>query len=99
TRSDRDWSSDVCSSDLYRPLGRCPAGNRPSGRYLILARRRLGAKIEVRHTELDVAGHQPLLIRLPAPSSELPRGEITVEIRTDEIGRASCRERRENAAT
>src|SRR3989440_5222480 len=42
TRSDRDWSSDVCSSDLRRPHerascrrrprgsdGRCPCGRRP----------------------------------------------------------------------
>src|SRR3982751_1951435 len=31
TRSDRDWSSDVCSSDLGWPGGRPPAARRGAG--------------------------------------------------------------------
>src|SRR5438105_11779817 len=77
TRSTRDWSSDVCSSDLSRPLQVQPAPHH-----------RLSQSVELSARPLPAAGHrrdgehgphQATLLRQPPP--------------LEQIGRASCRER------
>src|SRR5207247_7739131 len=89
TRSTRDWSSDVCSSDLNR-LG-IPDGDGQ------LDGRKLSAKgAEQRRQEVDpwrVAGTHPH----PAPVVSLEGvhggfGFFDERQDTPEIGRASCRE-------
>src|SRR5438067_8847954 len=78
TRSKRDWSSDVCSSDLgHAPLSRAAKRRAHDG-----AQRRI--RIGVRHDEQDVLGAAARLHPFPVLAAE----------RVDmEIGRASCRER------
>src|SRR2546421_8142299 len=79
TRSDRDWSSDVCSSDLaarevasaVRTPDYAVALIDGSGRVLL-------------NTAVD--------LRVPGPPPPDSRRAITMTA-TDEIGRASCRER------
>src|SRR5205085_6365201 len=78
TRFDCDWSSDVCSSDLYRGIVQCDGyaayktlANGPAGEAITLA----FCWSHLRRRFYDVAENGP------AP------------IASEEIGRASCRER------
>src|SRR5207253_6988610 len=85
TRWPRDWSSDVCSSDLDRILRQRLAD--------------LGLKFESVLTEFVGADatHGPLA-RASAPLDQLPEVQLRIGVRSPdraEIGRASCRERGE----
>src|SRR5207249_6410737 len=88
TRSKRDWSSDVCSSDLVsmlftlevyeqqnskRPFDDWLNGQEQTIRYMILAK--------LRRVSLGNFGINK------------PVGNGVYEIKIDKIGRASCRER------
>src|SRR5206468_7952123 len=88
TRSDRDWSSDVCSSDLARALDDAeepalrasqvtwlppvPARNPDA---VHAAVEQLAADVDLVHVHVDLDVHDPSI----APANK--------------IGRASCRER------
>src|SRR2546428_9771459 len=80
TRSDRDWSSDVCSSDLppYRTATRHAIAPTQM--------RRSRAAIDV-----DPAGGSRAIATREAPASESER--VDERLKRREIGRASCRER------
>src|SRR5206468_4923243 len=80
TRSDRDWSSDVCSSDL------AAAGLE----VLVEDVGRVGE--QVRPHVLDDLGPGQLGEVLGQRRLGVPPGEVAVRLRV-EIGRASCRER------
>src|SRR2546429_1183046 len=78
TRCSRDWSSDVCSSDLGKDAGK-------SGRVLWVNGQKNTVVVEhvgiiKRHTR-------------PNPSKNVKGGIIEKEGSINEIGRASCRER------
>src|SRR5690606_40374027 len=81
TRFSRDWSSDVCSSDL--------GGTRP-------ARQHLAAQCgdEARQIEVDVLARVVDLARLQELGDE-HRPLLTARLVNAQIGRASCRERAE----
>src|SRR5207247_3593318 len=95
-RSTRDWSSDVCSSDLAHSKSlrtRISAG-------LLMFRRR--------NNELEVLlAHPggPFFVRKDDGVWTIPKGEAAsgedlltraqIEFEEEEIGRASCREREE----
>src|SRR5206468_7381849 len=90
TRSDRDWSSDVCSSDLYEVHhgvriqdSAVIAAAMLSARYI--TDRRLPDKA------IDLIDEAASRLRMEITSKPQPLDEI-------EIGRASCRERVENRA-
>src|SRR3546814_18391966 len=102
-----DWSSDVCSSDLFG-FGACNrhaqaryAGSDPQWRYRG-ARRRVPARIDHRCVEGAVAWRYPAA-RLPVPQRQQDRHQArTPDLRDaegaagrfeGEIGRASGRER------
>src|SRR3712207_7234095 len=84
TRYWRDWSSDVCSSDLEIRIGLLIAQNREEfattiGLVVVFGDDTFGniQKQDIRlHIRLLPLGHNPLLV-----------------IQRNEIGRASCRER------
>src|SRR2546421_5306137 len=59
TRSDRDWSSDVCSSDL--------GADGEARRFVQLA---LGCNLDQLAGDLKQARLHPRLARLPAPTAE-----------------------------
>src|SRR5699024_11785922 len=91
TRSKRDWSSDVCSSDLYQP---------PNIRK---ARKRFREDIKV-HYDFDIPedmqnigkGKKYLIqtygCQMNEHDTEVMAGILT-NMGYEEIGRASCRER------
>src|SRR5699024_11533885 len=93
--SKRDWSSDVCSSDLV-------TSQSPPAEY---QRRAISPPAGCLHDRNPPVAHgckYPLgsasLLRLPLPASALPAfrssPDISPVVRTvPEIGRASCRER------
>src|SRR5206468_4761549 len=95
TRSDRDWSSDVCSSDLGQRT-EALAGFK-AGRHRIL----VATDIVARGIDIEDLGHV-INFDVPAdPGSYIhrvgrtARAEATGDAFTFEIGRASCRERGE----
>src|SRR5207249_6542036 len=85
TRSKRDWSSDVCSSDLH---------------FASTAKRVIFLYMSGGPSHLELFDHKPTLARLhlqPMPES-FTRGQPiaqlqNAELKCFEIGRASCRER------
>src|SRR5690606_40435944 len=81
TRFSRDWSSDVCSSDLAA-FAAAAAGPDPAGESVVIGAR-LAAEIAAvaeRYPEIDL---DPLDIAAYLGARSCP----------EEIGRASCRER------
>src|SRR5699024_11712283 len=95
-RSNRDWSSDVCSSDLERGSG--IGTGRLDG----------GVDVQAFHAAVEAAraDSRPSFIRLstviawPAPNAQNTGGAHGAALGEDEVratksGRASCREGRE----
>src|SRR5206468_5246364 len=96
TRSDRDWSSDVCSSDLT--AGRFgPYGGRYVPETLMAALDELERVYEAARSDpsfwAELEGLLKDYVGRPTPLSEAPR--LAAEV---ERGRASCRERVEGSA-
>src|SRR5690606_39300247 len=83
TRFSRDWSSDVCSSDL---MG---AGDPAPGLHFAPGE----ASEAGRHRVLVEAVDDTLRERLAAAEGEVATAAALVEESRAEIGRASCRER------
>src|SRR5206468_9006770 len=90
TRSDRDWSSDVCSSDLGGEGGRLSQERAAGGMGIETANHNASSYIFLGYSV----------------AHETDRGSAVVDRREgrsgsgrQEIGRASCRERGECAAT
>src|SRR5699024_12088722 len=91
TRSKRDWSSDVCSSDLELPG--LPAGEKhgPQGLLPVL-RQNIGLQVGKVRAELNQ------LLLLPGPKGfsggEIGDGlqQVGLALGVVQIGRASCRE-------
>src|SRR5206468_9189244 len=77
TRSDRDWSSDVCSSDLDRQLGR-----------VIAALAELGMADVAPGVDQVLGGPVLVAVGVPGGVVVVLRDRIV-----QQIGRASCRER------
>src|SRR2546430_11273729 len=78
TRFDCDWSSDVCSSDLFRPS-------------YAAANRTVGA---IRETSREGAlGAELYKLPRRLATTHRPSPVLDVELTFSEIGRASCRER------
>src|SRR5690606_40720365 len=89
TRFSRDWSSDVCSSDLIL--------TRSSARAIVLEEMTTGeALLIIGQRHLIEPGAPPRRKQLPF----IARDEIRVQDRlnTVQIGRASCREREERSS-
>src|SRR5206468_8220008 len=95
--SDRDWSSDVCSSDL-RP--RCPEDEQVSpaeqlrpGQTEIVG----GGSDHVQQSDNRVVGCRRSLVEANAERLALDDevGEGPAGVNREQIGRASCRERGE----
>src|SRR5206468_7352784 len=82
TRSDRDWSSDVCSSDL-KQLAILQAEGVDLRRVVIVHRRNCVAVANDYSAQVDAFGLQDRELLYPV----WPSGGV------GEIGRASCRER------
>src|SRR5207247_6901062 len=87
TRSTRDWSSDVCSSDLPAELKASLAEHRPLRRWFdqlnYSTRKEIADWIaQVKSSESRVRRAQQIAERLLA----------TMEAEREQIGRASCRE-------
>src|SRR5207247_7926730 len=83
TRSTRDWSSDVCSSDLSRQKS-----------WVVYAKKPFGSP----QTVLDYLGRYTHRVALSNNRIlALENGQVTFSYRDrrDKIGRASCRERRQ----
>src|SRR5699024_11887334 len=98
TSSKRDWSSDVCSSDLSHAgmTNRYVAG--ASGLPFAILRGYSGT---------DLVGHNPNISTVTCPFSGQevaavpavnPDATVIHAQRADQIGRASCRERGESQA-
>src|SRR5207249_8563836 len=93
--SKRDWSSDVCSSDL-----RSVTTVKPTTRkyWLVLVVRvipsRFGLGIEERPLLPRVSGTQiEAMSRMTSTNATVTIAKYTPRSRSDEIGRASCRDR------
>src|SRR5207249_7699769 len=88
TRSKRDWSSDVCSSDLDRPQ---------SARELLSAVHRCYTKFSTearsrrRRSTLAAVGATLLIPAIALGAWLFQRSKSSAEM--EQIGRASCRER------
>src|SRR5439155_2964324 len=91
TRWPRDWSSDVCSSDLVRAF--------PTERILELARRMLPGSARQLENPLRRKGADgQVVVARPAEAAQIraPADDLHEEARSElgvEIGRASGRER------
>src|SRR5206468_6396712 len=92
TRSDRDWSSDVCSSDLFRAFEEeatlAPVG-RPQGGFLLER-----AEVAGRGDGALVLGYGRVALTRPL----LGAAQQQQPADCTQIGRASCRERGEMTA-
>src|SRR5207247_8418004 len=88
TRSTRDWSSDVCSSDLRHLVRDCWRLLETAAQPGTSERLRRQCEYFVAPADLSYAGRLRKLIGTLAPSGS-PAG-------AHEIGRASCRERAED---
>src|SRR5206468_8646755 len=97
TRSDRDWSSDVCSSDLE-----CP----PTARALPVKKQDFGTSRwqlpnKITAVARGVEGERKLVYLLTdfgrMPHGSWPRHSLFLARMEQKIGRASCRERVEVA--
>src|SRR5690606_39376327 len=88
TRFSRDWSSDVCSSDLHQ---QCRAAVTQLQRTLRVAGR--PGLEDIAQRLLDALGK--LCGQQPAAGAPAAVAELVVELESalTEIGRASCRER------
>src|SRR5206468_7796365 len=84
TRSDRDWSSDVCSSDLAH-LAQCAECRTIAERERKLIREL--SQLTRFAPEFGFVERVMAKVKIPTPSGPHLRPH------TDEIGRASCRER------
>src|SRR5699024_11372048 len=90
TRSKRDWSSDVCSSDLEMMIasrhGDFPVkkGDKIAGTRIIP----LVIEKEKMDRAVEAAGEEPIFSVLPFRQKKV--GIVTTG--SEEIGRASCRE-------
>src|SRR5690606_39862709 len=93
TRFSRDWSSDVCSSDLEAALQRLPAADLDLVRRLGLERRR--TRHDADRAERRVLSEQRALRtsqHFDALEIDVVRPRLT-RVEERQIGRASCRER------
>src|SRR3546814_1267406 len=81
----RDWSSDVCASDLYSPLQRREALQQGIDVVGIVVEAEADAQARSAEIGDDVGRPQP-------PVQRAGR-RLAAEIEGEEIGRASCRER------
>src|SRR5206468_9131588 len=95
TRSDRDWSSDVCSSDLRAGVGTTPPNvlGAPNPQSSVIMSNTLGAFLG----GTTVGGHHgfdSVAFSLITPPNSGSGGESCFP---SKIGRASCRERVESA--
>src|SRR5206468_7547502 len=90
TRSDRDWSSDVCSSDLALGTGDLVVD---LGRAELIDATGLGVLVGT-HRRADRAGRRLVLRAVP---DRIDRLLIATRLHrvlaVEQIGRASCRER------
>src|SRR5206468_6208461 len=86
TRSDRDWSSDVCSSDLGLDLQRSERTTR------ILLYCLNGAPADRRPVALLVPANRKVVDEVDMARQFEARDPVR-EMVVDKIGRASCRER------
>src|SRR5207302_8298975 len=88
TRFSRDWSSDVCSSDL-RPAGGPAGGHRPRGEATPVRPRRRPGEAQRALGRAGVRGRGIGVKKSGRKKAQNAQKEA-------EIGRASCRERGEN---
>src|SRR5207248_6325415 len=88
TRSYGDWSSDVCSSDLWRLFRPKVQFHRQHRRFFCLARQEVQPSAD---SSGKAHGRRPFSSRTARETPEIWRGSC-------EIGRASCRERVEMSA-
>src|SRR5690606_40465816 len=91
TRFSRDWSSDVCSSDLSTPADPFKE-NKGAESHLYLYKENAGVPFYTRGSVSSIAyrpGHSTLTFLSRHP--ELSKN-VLYQIALDEIGRASCRE-------
>src|SRR5690606_40929034 len=95
TRFSRDWSSDVCSSDLVQKYVAWGAGPRASQNLILAAKARaiLHGRFAAEREDVRALAKPVLRHRIQVNFSAEAEG-IRSE---DEIGRASCRERRSDA--
>src|SRR5699024_11308963 len=88
TRSKRDWSSDVCSSDLedgyYSPIDQYQHNDKEP----------IGVELVFEHEQPVVGGRRWILSPDLVVALRLIK-EGNNWVRPEEIGRASCREREE----
>src|SRR5207302_7035721 len=93
TRFSRDWSSDVCSSDLYLLEDR-PVANLSAAERARIRNRRIGFIFQAFNLIGDLTVYEnvelPLTYRGMGGAERKQRSQV-------EIGRASCRERGEVA--
>src|SRR5699024_11306023 len=96
TRSKRDWSSDVCSSDLrrLRTVTKCRNGKSSRSRVTICLNQLLESG-SVFSTGPGRPEASPAGSRIPAYTAATATHKTTPKTK---IGRASCRERREREA-
>src|SRR5206468_4955616 len=93
TRSDRDWSSDVCSSDLELQFDDELKG-RPGWTTLIRDGRGRSHALDRGMKRAPEDGHH-LVTTLDADLQAIVESHLARAVDTLKIGRASCRERRD----
>src|SRR5699024_12190592 len=96
TRSKRDWSSDVCSSDLNLEV--LTAYNEKYA-FLLTDKQDLVQKPKadmVTLVEARIAQHESAMKAEAERLAEQERERIRAEEEAKEIGRASCREKRKH---
>src|SRR5207253_6684088 len=91
----RDWSSDVCSSDLERRRARCQRGTGPDNSSHCLSNRLTHVTLDGRRSEHRRShGVQKTSTQRDPCQSRIALRVATSELRwCCKIGRASCRER------
>src|SRR5690606_39448320 len=94
TRFSRDWSSDVCSSDLFDPALKPDAPYQSWGTEYVFVSEDRGDFIALQHV---------LVMRMQDRDGRISEPLVTrhwrQEWRYEQIGRASCREREQRSGT
>src|SRR5206468_10078320 len=91
TRSDRDWSSDVCSSDLTTSNGNYYVTESGGTVHEVIAH---GADKDAANQSFAMLVGKHVCVRGTIDTAVQPTGGAANVV--DEIGRASCRERVKN---
>src|SRR5439155_18433308 len=93
TRWPRDWSSDVCSSDLLQPENMPPQPKGANRNFGINVQKATGSEWKHRRFRRKRSGVNSNRVVARCATQRFPVAQVSKPAVSPKIGRASCRER------